>query len=221
MFHKGCNDMAANTALYILKILQEKSDIEHQLTKNQIIEELNNYTKDIIEEKQFFRKIDELISSGFPIVKTRGRYSTYYYDGCSLTSAEMLYIYTLIKTNKSISIGETDFLITELNKLVPLKSKLQIRHKRMLDKMMPLKDTIDNVSKFKLIIDAIENNDFIRYKVGVQTNQSIYVFSDYRFLKPQQYLVIDNHLVVKGIMQNKEAIEVNLESMFNVEIAIF
>lgn len=88
--------MAKEIALEILKILEKYSDKEHKLTKGQIMDFLCDEYDRSIEEKAFYRKIEELQNAGYKIIKTMGKYSTYYLDLPRLTASEMLYLSIMI-----------------------------------------------------------------------------------------------------------------------------
>ena len=70
-------------ALELLKVLEENTDKNHLLSKEQIIQKhLNQYRTDNeekgIQEKTFYVKIDEIEAAGFPIKRTKGKTTRYY-----------------------------------------------------------------------------------------------------------------------------------------------
>jgi len=70
--------MASVSILQILKILEEHSDSNNPLSKNQFCDLFSDKYGEQIDDKQFYRGIRELQKYDYDIVKTRGRYSNYY-----------------------------------------------------------------------------------------------------------------------------------------------
>lgn len=209
--------MASINSVVILKILEEYSDQYHPLSKNDICILLSEQYGIDIEEKQFFRRIQELIEMSFPVVKTRGRYSTYYINKTDLTPEEVLYVYSLIKANKSISEQETERLILNLQNIMPFSFRESDIHMGFLDEQEFSKSKIDNIKKFQTIFRAIKNKEKIRYKIG-RLKESKYSFSEYKVLYPNNYFLLNCSFKIIGLDDDKKEISINLEEMFNVEI---
>ena len=211
--------MAVNNSLYILRIFEEYSDKHHPLSKNDIKDLMKNEFDIDIEDKQFYRKIKELLDADYNIEKTRGKYAKYYLDKTDLSSYELLYIYTLIKANKTISKNETERLLHELNKVIPVTLIKETDHQEFLEDIVVEKDIIDNVGKFELIVRCIEDKLRIRYKECKNYHTNNPSFSVNKYIIPSRVILKDYSLYVIGCAENKEDIELKLENMFNVEIS--
>jgi predicted DNA-binding transcriptional regulator YafY len=170
-----------------------------------------------IEEKQFFRRIQELIDMSFPVVKTRGRYSTYYLNKTDLSPEEVLYIYSLIKAHRSISEQETERIICNLQNILPYSLRESDIHLDFLDYQNHPKAKIDNVKKFNIIFGAIKNNQKIRYKLAEIANNK-YIFSEYKVIFPKNYMLNECSYIILGEDSVGKNISVKLEDMFNVEM---
>ena len=57
--------MAKQVSLQILRILEENTDMEHMLSKQDILQKLADRYETYIEEGAFYRKIEELEEAGY------------------------------------------------------------------------------------------------------------------------------------------------------------
>lgn len=209
--------MPANTSLLLLRILEEYSDQNTPLSKQDIINLVNQEFGVDISEKVFYRKIAELEDADFQIIKTHGKYATYYLNRNTLKSSEMLYIYSLIKANPHISETETDQLIEGLDRLVPVPHRIYDFHKTLLSKVKVPKDKIDNVKKFDIIVRSIQNKSMIRYKVLLENQKEQLRFSEYLFMYPKTYKINQDSFLVIGVDLEHHEVCCPLESIFNIE----
>jgi len=208
--------MAANSSLYILKILEEHSDESHPLSKNDILDYLEKEHDLSMEEKQFFRKIEELDEAGFNVEKTRGRYSTYYLDRTSIKPNELIFLISMIKGNESISKKETEKIISELLRIVPLTFESEKQLFTFIDSINVKKTKIDNLSNFRVVLEAIERKNEIRFKQILETDNE-FIFSTYQFLQPISFNLNKGSLQISGIKDGKAENHL-LEEMINIEI---
>ena len=217
---KGRN-MAANTSLLILHIFEEYSDRRNPLSKKDIINLLNDEFGVVISDKQFYRKIKELENTYFNIVKTRGKYAKYYLDKNTLDSYELLFIYSLLKANPYISKGETSKLIEGIDNLSPVTNRMNDFHRKCLKNIDTDKDIIDNIKKFRVIVDSIKNNQSIRFKILNKSEINEVTFSDYLFMWPKSYNVIEGNFLINGKDVSNNKIVIAINKMFNIEIKDF
>ncbi len=106
-------------ALELLKVLEENTDKNHLLSKEQIIQKhLNQYRTDNeekgIQEKTFYVKIDEIEAAGFPIKRTKGKTTRYYLDEDRLTEEELLFLACMIKSSPDLGEEEAEVLSKKL-----------------------------------------------------------------------------------------------------------
>ena len=69
--------MASNTILHILHILEQYTDRNHMLSKEEILKELQEDEFITLEEKAFYRKIEELRELGYDVRSTKGNRTKY------------------------------------------------------------------------------------------------------------------------------------------------
>jgi len=213
--------MAANTSLFMLHIFEEYSDANNPLSKKEVIDLLYSEFGIDISDKQFYRKIKELENAYYNIVKTMGKYSKYYLDKNTLDSSELLYIYSLIKSNPYISKDETNKLIEGIDNISPVPNKMNSFFKECLSNISAEKELIDNTKKFRIIIRAIKNSNSIRYKLLNKKRTNEVNFSDYLFIWPKSYKVVEGNFFIIGQDAYKLKMEVPINEMFNLEIKDF
>lgn len=109
------------TILYILDILQKKTDEQHPLTSSQIITEVFLASNETIqmERKAVYRDIQTLIDYGYDILQIRQDHKRgYYYAHQHFEVAEIRLLMDAIEASASISPKKTKQLITKLTTLV-------------------------------------------------------------------------------------------------------
>jgi predicted DNA-binding transcriptional regulator YafY len=116
--------------LYLLKIFQEKTDKEHQLTINDIIEELLNYGISC-ERKSVYSDLKYLKEAGYPIIMTKSKDVTYYLAPVSLNFADIKLIADALQAANFISRGRSNEIISKLEKHTN-EYNIPKLHKRML-----------------------------------------------------------------------------------------
>ena len=81
-----------NTVLRLLQIFENETDSEHALTKVEIIDLLERGGYEKINEKQFYRKVDELRENGYDIEIRKGKQTRYFLRKNRLTKEEWIYL---------------------------------------------------------------------------------------------------------------------------------
>ena len=208
--------VAANTAFFILKILEGYSDVDNKLKKKEILDLLYNNYDIIIEEKQFYRKIDELENVGFRIEKVKGRYSTYYLKKSSLKYADYLYQAAMIKGNKQFTKRQTELYINEYLEQSDIILDKEEQISNLLRNVNESKSAIDRSENLGIIVKAIKSKKQIEYKVGTLEGGE-YSFSVVKTIQPLEIDVNDYKVIIIYKDKNK-TIKIPLESMYNIEI---
>lgn len=197
--------MSREIALELLKIFEEYTDRDHKLTKENLAQLLENKYNRTIEEKAFYRKIEELQSAGFKIVKTKGRHATYYIDMPRLTTNELLYLSIMIMGSSDISSREANHLITRLQAM-PIHRLSNSQLEEYKAKLKSNNTHTDQIKKFSTIFNAIKSNGELSYKevfslsplnfssakhgvprdFSVENNQIVFVFQEGNLFKKYQ-----------------------------------
>ena len=100
-----------NTVLRLLQIFENETDADHALTKAEIMEFLEHEGYEKINEKQFYRKVDELRENGYDIEVRKGKQTRYFLRKNRLTKEEWIFLLTLILGSKDLSKKETRRII--------------------------------------------------------------------------------------------------------------
>ena len=159
--------MAANTSLYLLKILQERTDSTRKLSMNEILEILSVEYEVDIDPRQVLRKFDELTECGFPVHRTKGKYSKYWIERDDLSIAELIYLTEIAKNDPHLSTAETNTLLRKISHLVAyndvlVQSLAKLNHS---DKTATVtKSKVGSLHNFRVIADAILEKKQIQYK---------------------------------------------------------
>lgn len=102
--------------LYIMKILLEKSDENHMITVNDIIDELEAYGVSA-ERKSVYTDIDLLISFGLDIICEKGRSNMYFVGSREFELPELKLLVDVVQVAKFITHKKSYDLIKKLEKL--------------------------------------------------------------------------------------------------------
>lgn len=158
--------------LCVLKILQEYSDSEHPLSRQNILDYINSkYNIDEIKNlKTISNDIEELREIGFNIAYVNNH--GYYYDDHTLSSGELSYLVDAVFSSKSINGEDAKNLI---NKLKGIASKYDRKQYDYIYKSTSINRTkIDIFDNIDIIRQAIDQNkqimfDYIRFNVNGKT----------------------------------------------------
>ncbi len=102
--------------LYLMKILQEKTDEQHALTVNELIEELGRY--DIAaERKSIYDDLESLRFFGLDIVSVRSRSTGYYLAGRTFELPELRLLVDSVQSSKFITPKKSTALIKKIESL--------------------------------------------------------------------------------------------------------
>ena len=88
--------------VYLMQILEEKTDENHPLSTQQLIEELEKAGIQA-ERKSIYRDIDMLAEFGMDIIKTRGRGGGYYLASRRFELAELKLLVDAVQASKFIT----------------------------------------------------------------------------------------------------------------------
>ena len=178
--------MASNTILHILHILEQYTDRNHMLSKEEILKELQEDEFITLEEKAFYRKIEELRELGYDVRSTKGNRTKYFLDTPRFTSEELLMLSAIILGSPDISKAEADRLINTLyamnvhsdyigtyEKLKPaLKSNNQSAQ------------AANQIQKFHVLYTAIKNHEKVSCKIRLNDIDGRPTFSSRGVLEP-------------------------------------
>lgn len=175
--------------LYILDVLKEYSDAEHQLTQTVIIEKVKKRFGMESERKAIARNIDFLIDFGYDIVRgERG----YYLAEREFDSSEIVYLVDSVFSSKAIP----SKAVTELvRKLAGFSS----RYERKAYKHLFKPEVEGGVNKqYFLNIDVLNNAIDKRHKVKFD-------YISYKFMRGEVVEVRKSHIVSPFFMVNNNA----------------
>lgn len=148
--------------LKLWEILQLKTDVNHQLTTNELILELSKYGISC-ERRTLYRDIETLIQNGYDIQKGRSWHdNTYYVDTRSFTIPEIKITMDAIQSASFIPDDKTETLINKLAELSG-SSRAEFLKKYMLS-FKPVKHRNDNIYKnIELIEQSLESRKRIKF----------------------------------------------------------
>lgn len=187
--------MAKEIALELLKILEEETDKGHKLSKEQLLQELLDRYNTDIEDKSFYRKIQEIEAAGFAIEKTRGNATKYYLNIERLTEGEILYLSALILGNSDLSEKEAGHLLRVIGGLPRHNSALHY-YKEYKEKFKTNHSRTNQMGKFSLLVEAIEKKQYIRYKQIVEEGEDGILFSELQEALPKDFNIVNNHIQI-------------------------
>lgn len=102
--------------LYVLKILEEKTDKDHPMNTAQLIEALEKY--DIYSErKSIYNDIDTLKDSGYKIAMRKARPAGYYMESREFDQIELKLLVDAVQSSNFITKSKTQEIITKLKTL--------------------------------------------------------------------------------------------------------
>lgn len=175
-------------ALELLKILQEHTDRQHLLTKDQLIAlhygTYRSADEQAIEPKTFYAKIDELRSAGFPVIRTKGKWTKYYLDDARFSKDELLFLVCMIQSSPDLAEEEAERLKNKL-----LAMRVHKRAKKEVEKAALSVEECHNPSpeqirKFSELLEAAHRGGRVSCKY-ILSRENGYVFSETRTVSPR------------------------------------
>lgn len=175
-------------ALELLMILEEYTDRDHRLSKNDIIDrhswQYGNDGEEAIQAKTFYAKIDELTSAGFPVKRTKGKWTKYYLDDVRLSKEELLFLVCMIKSSPVLGKEES----TELaGKLLSMRVHKQAAN-NIAKNVSVVEEHHNLVSRqihnFAVLVEAINKASKVSCKY-VLSREGGYRFSETRIVCPR------------------------------------
>ncbi len=189
-----------NTVLKLLQIFENYTDDEHMLTKSQILQELSDDGFSI-EEKQFYRKIDELKDNGYQIETKKGKSTYYYLKRSRLKREEWVYLLTLLLGNKDLSRKETNYIIEALENMTVCLSSVDYMLDRK-EKMTADKSKFGQLKNFKVILKAIEEKRAIEYTL-LSYDEGEPKYSERKTLLPIDFVAEDSRIYIISSEKDK------------------
>lgn len=189
-----------NTVLKLLQIFENYTDDEHMLTKSQILQELSDDGFSI-EEKQFYRKIDELKDNGYQIETKKGKSTYYYLKRSRLKREEWVYLLTLLLGNKDLSRKETNHIIEALENMTVCLSSVDYMLDRK-EKMTADKSKFGQLKNFKVILKAIEEKRTVEYTL-LSYDEGEPRCSERKTLLPVDFVAEDSRIYIISSEKDK------------------
>ena len=150
--------------LYMMKVMQEKTDDEHSLTMSQIIEELEKYGT-TSERKSIYNDFQDMTDKfGIEIIKEQIGRETYYHVGSrKFELAEVKLLIDAIQSSKFITQAKSRELITKIKEFVSEHQAKQLQRQVYInDRVKTMNESVYyNVDD---IHTAIAGNKKIRFK---------------------------------------------------------
>lgn len=204
-----------NWDIRILKVLEENTDSIHGMTKKEILQQLSLQYGDEPEEKAFARQIKILKESGYDIVQTGGRSTTYRLNIDRLSDVELLYIVTLVLGSDTLSKKEADLIVKKLINM-PRHTMAKEFFNKYKNKFNNNNSAVNSLDKFNNIIIAIEENLKIVCKkiCNNGSNEMEFVAT---IIQPIDFNIISNEIKIIA-KENDKLVEFNLQDLIDVQL---
>ena len=178
--------MASNTILHILHILEQYTDRNHMLSKEEILKELQEDEFITLEEKAFYRKIEELRELGYDVRSTKGNRTKYFLDTPRFTSEELLMLSAIILGSPDISKAEADRLINTLYAMSVHSDYIGTyeKLKPALKSNNQSAQAANQIQKFHVLYTAIKNHEKVSCKIRLNDIDGRPTFSSRGVLEP-------------------------------------
>lgn len=206
--------------LYLVDILERKTDEEHPLTAAQLIEELEKV--DIsAERKSIYDDVDQLIRYGYDIVLNKSRINGgYYMASRRFELAELKILVDSVQASRFISPKKTRELIGKLERLCSIHEEKQL--KRQVYVLNRIKTENEQVFyNVDMIHGAIHNNKQIsfQYYVWSTTKEMRLRRSGLRYLVSPLGLTWDdeNYYLIAFEEEKKEIRHYRVDKMKSIE----
>ena len=205
-----------NSLLALLKIFEDNTDDDNKLSKKKILGILAAKYGIDMEEKQFYRKIQELKDNGYAIEMQRIGKSTYYFMRKSrLTKEEWIYLICLLMGNRDLSVAETRKIVQSLEGMsVCLKSRAYYQKYR--GQMTRYKTPVNTLNNFSVVLDAIDNGLPFSCKLKEEAEGEI-CFSERKTLLPTGFFFRNNRVYLR-IREGEGEAEIPLHQIIDAEI---
>ena len=203
-----------NTVLRLLQIFENETDAEHSLTKVEIMDILERDGYEKISEKQFYRKVEELIENGYNIEVRKGKQTRYFLRKNRLTKEEWIFLLTLVLGNKDLSRKETNRIVSCLESMSVSFNSVEFADKYK-DKMSTEKSPFNQLANFRIILHAREQNKSVSCKQIIDMTNL--VFSDLKQIQVKDFGSHDNRIVICGL-ENGSKVTYFLGDLIDVEI---
>ena len=191
--------MASNTILHILHILEQYTDRNHMLSKEEILKKLQEDEFITLEEKAFYRKIEELRELGYDVRSTKGNRTKYFLDTPRFTSEELLMLSAIILGSPDISKAEAGRLINTLYAM-----RVHSDHIGAYGKLKPVlksnnqsAQAANQMQKFHALCTAIENHEKVSCKIRLDDVEGIPSFSSRVVLEPVSIQFDTRHILIE------------------------
>ena len=203
-----------NTVLRLLQIFENETDEDHALTKIEIMDILERDGYDRINEKQFYRKVDELRENGYDIEVHKGKRTRYCLRKNRLTKEEWIFLLTLILGSKDLTKKETRRIIDCLESMSVCFKSIDYAEDYK-DKMSAEKSPFSQLDNFQAVLKAIEDKKGISCKQIVDRGNLI--FSDEKQIEGLDFGAENNRIIIYGIEDGKK-VSYLLGDLIDVEI---
>jgi predicted DNA-binding transcriptional regulator YafY len=151
--------------LYMMRILQEKSDEAHPLTMSQIMEELFRY--DIkAERKSVYDDLEALRSYGLDVEKTKGRSCGYYIANRVFELPELKLLVDAVQSSKFITRKKSDELIKKVESFASVhEAQLLQRQVYVANRVKSMNESIYyNIDKIVRAVGANQKISFLYFE---------------------------------------------------------
>lgn len=203
-----------NTVLKLLQIFENETDNEHALTKVELLQRLQDdgFT---IEEKQFYRKVQELKDNGYNIEIQKGRQTKYFLRKFRLSKEEWIFLLTLILGSKDLSIRETKHIIECLESMSICYNSIDYAEEYK-NKIVVEKSKYNQLKNFHVILNALDEDRVVECKTVRQINGE-WDISELKTLKPVGFISKDNRIII-NVIEEGEKTDYFLSELIDVEI---
>jgi len=148
--------------LYLMKILLEKTDENHSLTVNDLINELNKYNI-TAERKSIYSDIELLKSFGMDIVCDKTRTNNYFVASRDFELPELKLLVDAVQSSKFITHKKSEELIKKIEKLASIYEAKELhRQVFVADRVKTMNERI--YYNIDIIHKAIQENKQVQFK---------------------------------------------------------
>ena len=179
--------------LYILKLLEEKSDENHPVSTQQIIDYLDQQ-QIRAERKTVYSDIHTLEEFGYEIAARKGKESGYYLKSRRFETAELKLLVDAVLASKFITAQKTKQLIKKLTDLSSIYDAGQLKRQLYMERIKNENDQVySNVDEIHLAIRENRKIAFYYYSWGkdkrlhARRNQKRYRISPFYLIWKDEY----------------------------------
>lgn len=148
--------------LYLMKILLENTDEQHQLTVNELIKKLREYGI-TAERKSIYSDIELLREFGLDIICEKGRANKYFVGLRDFELPELKLLVDAVQSSRFITYKKSEELIKKLERLTSIHEAKEL-HRQVIvaDRVKTMNESI--YYNVDVIHKAIKNNKQIKFK---------------------------------------------------------